>query len=366
MVLKSRKLRKFLIETRQVELLHQPETSIANRLLEEVTNANPPFKTMRILSAYTSLSGVDVLEAILRRIFAKRSSANAYVSVGIDRKRTSYDALNRLLQLKGTFPGLHVYVVHDNRLNYTFHPKVYAFESQSVALIFVGSSNLTRAGLGSNYEILTAFSVDLHGPVGDSYNDFVDSIKCYFAPTPGGWVQKLTYDLLVDLDNEGWLTRGDIQIKRDKSTSKIFGRGSIEAAANTGVKFTGSRALRGKPRAPQIALQLTHWDTDRRHSETQIPEDVLNNGFFPKDNLTLVFPDGTERQAKLSHYEYHSRIYNKEILDLMSPREGDVLMIARISSKKFRIRLVRKNKVTADLLGKLSEKHGKGKRWGWV
>jgi len=365
MVLKNRNLRKFLIETKHVELLHQPETSIANRLLEEVTNATPPFKTMRILSAYTSLSGVDVLEAILRRIFAKRSSANAYVSVGIDRKRTSYDALNRLLQLKGTFPSLHVYVVHDSRLNYTFHPKVYAFESPSVAVIFVGSSNLTRAGLGSNYEIVTAFSVDLHGLAGNSYNDFVKSIQSYFAPTPEGWVQELTYDLLVDLDNEGWLTRGDVEIKRYKSASEIFGRGSIEAAANTGIKFTGF-VLRGKPRDPQVALQLTHWDTDRRHSETQIPEDVLNNGFFPKDNLTLVFPDGTERQAKLSHYEYHSRIYNKEILDLMSPREGDVLMIARISSKKFRVRLVRKNKVTVGLLGKLSKKRGKGKRWGWV
>jgi HKD family nuclease len=363
--MKSGIRRKFLIETKHVELLHQPETSIANRLLEEVTNANPPFKILRILSAYASMNGVDVLEAILKRLFVKRRLARAFVSIGIDRKRTSYDALNRLLQLKGTFTDLHVYVVHDKRSNYTFHPKMYNFESRSVALILVGSSNLTRAGLASNYEIVTAFTVDLHGSARNGYNDFMKSIKPYFAPALGGWVQELTYDLLLHLNNEGWLTREDVETKRDKSISKIFGRGSVEAAANTGVNFTRF-VSKAKRRAPQIALQLTHWDTDKRHSETQIPEDVLNNGFFPKNNLTLVFPDGTERKTKLSHYEYHSRIYNKRILDIMRPNEGDVLMITRISSKKFRIRLIRKNKLTTNLLGKMTEKRGKGKRWGWV
>lgn len=160
------------------------------------------------------------------------------------------------------------------------------------------------------------------------------------------------------------MRRGDSEDKHGRSTTKIFGSGSAEAP-KTNVKLTGI-VSKGKSKTPQIALQLTHWDTDPRHKETQIPEDVLNNGFFPNDNLILVFPDGTEKQAKLSHYEYHSRIYNKEILDVLDPKEGDILIIIRISSKKFRIRLIRKNRVRASLLRKLNRKRGRGKRWGWL
>jgi len=352
----------FLIETEHAELLHQPETCIANRLIQEVTSANPPFTTVRILSAYTSPNGVDILEAILSKVFAKEKSANAYISIGIDRKRTSYGSLDRLLQLKGMFPNLNIYIVHDTRLNYTFHPKVYTFESLTDAFLFVGSSNLTKAGLGSNYEIVAAFSVDLRKSTKTSYFDFVDSIEPYFTPTSGGWVQELTYDLMIALDKEGALAKSPSENK-SKSASNIFGEGTIKAA-HANVKFKKSLTKK-KVKGPRIALQLTHWDTSPRHYETQVPKDVLRNGFFPKNDLTLVFPDGTERQATLSHYDYHSRIYNKEILDHLNPQEGDILMLTRISPHKFHVRLV-KEKNAGNLINKLTKKSGKGKRWDWL
>jgi hypothetical protein len=329
-----------------------------------VTSAIPPFKILRILSAYTSPNGVDVLEAILRRVYTKDPSATSLISVGIDQKRTPYESLNKLLQLKGAFPTLNVYIVHDDRLNFSFHPKLYNFESDSQAILFIGSSNLTRNGLSSNYEITTVFKIDLQSPANKPYCDFKQSIEPYFTPRPKSWVQALTYDLLNELEKGKLLGKQESEKKSGKSTFRVFGKGSMQAT-KTIVKFVRP-VFKRKSKVPKIALQLTHWDTDPRHMETQIPRDVLNNGFFPSDNLILLFPSGKEKRAKLSHYQYHSRIYNKQILDLLNPREGDVLTIARISPTKFQVDLIRRNKITARLLRRLNKKSGKGKKWGWL
>ncbi len=361
----NRNLGNFLIETKNVEILHQPKTNIANRLIHEAANADPAFTKVKILSAYTSLAGVEIFAAVLKKLFLKNKSTEIRISVGIDRKRSSFDALDKLLQLKGMFSGLQIYIVNDNRVNYTFHPKVYVFESPSQARLFIGSSNLTKTGLSSNYEILTTFSVELQNCANDSYNNFISSIESYFNSTAKGWVKELTYDLLMELDKGGLLERRVSKSKIDKSSSKLFGRGQTKAI-KTKVKFSSPVLKKRRSKNPQVALQLTKWDTDPRHSETQIPKDVLNNAFFPKNNLTLIFPNRTKKQAKLSHYTYHSRIYNKEILDYFNPQEGDVLIITRISQSKFSIQLVKKNKIRPGLLNKLNKRKGKGKKWGWL
>ena len=262
------------------------------------------------------------------------------------------------------FPNLQIYIVNDKRVNYTFHPKVYLFESSSYALLFIVSNNLTKTGLSSNYEISATFRVELQNGVSASYTNFIHSIDPYFNSTPKGYVKELNYDLLMDLDKNGFLQHSINKRNVSKSSSKLFGKGQT-TAIKTKIRFS-KPVPKISVKKPQVGLQLTKWDTDRRHSETQIPKDVLNNGFFPKDQLTLVFPNKAKKQAKLSHYTYHSRIYNKEILDYFKPKEGDVLKITRISKSKFGVKLVRKNKIGTGLLSKLNMKKGKGKKWGWL
>jgi HKD family nuclease len=354
----------FSINTTNVQILHQPITNTANRIIYEVENAEPAFTKIKFLSAYTSVAGVEIFAAILRKLYSKNKSTESRISVGIDQKRTPFDALNKLLQLKGMFPNLQIYIVNDKRVNYTFHPKVYLFESSSYALLFIGSNNLTKTGLSSNYEISATFRVELQNGVSASYTNFIHSIDPYFNSTPKGYVKELNYDLLMDLDKNGFLQHSINKRNVSKSSSKLFGKGQT-TAIKTQIRFS-KHVSKISVKKPQVGLQLTKWDTDRRHSETQIPKDVLNNGFFPKDQLTLVFPNKKKKQAKLSHYTYHSRIYNKEILDYFRPKEGDVLEITRISKSKFGVKLVRKNKIGTGLLSKLNIKKGKGKKWGWL
>jgi hypothetical protein len=57
-----------------------------------------------------------------------------------------------------------LYVYHNSRSEpkYTFHPKLYAFEKESRAVVFVGSSNLTEGGLYTNYEVNSNFECNLN------------------------------------------------------------------------------------------------------------------------------------------------------------------------------------------------------------
>jgi HKD family nuclease len=195
------------INPAHAKILQQPLASIANRLIAQVAGADPPFATLRILSAYTTLNGVDVFEKMLRTGFAKNNAIDVFLSVGIDQKRTTYDALNRLLQLKGEFGNLHVSIIHDERVNHRFHAKVYNFESNTNAFVFVGSSNLTRSGLTSNYEIVTVLHFDMNSSNG--YSDLVASLKPYFTPAPTGWVRELSWELLSALEKKDWFDKRD-------------------------------------------------------------------------------------------------------------------------------------------------------------
>jgi hypothetical protein len=82
--------------------------------------------------------------------------------------------------------------------------------------------------------------------------------------------------------------------------------------------------------------------------------------------LVLVFPRGFRKEAKLSHYRFHSRIYNKEVLDRLKPSAGDVLILTRRAPKVFGVKLVRKAKMSSALRGRLDQKRRHGKRWGWL
>jgi hypothetical protein len=319
-----------------------------------------------VLTAYASLNGVEILEETIKRAQTRLRTLplTAQVAVGIDRKRTSYKGLEKLLQLKGRFPNLQVSVVQDARIGYTFHPKVYDFESASGASLWIGSNNLTKWGLTSNYEFITVSRFDYSQSGRTEHAALMRSLDPYFTPVAGSWVQELTYTLLAELLKKGWITTKEREKPQGEGKGPIFGKGS---AKSTKANMTFSAPpVTHKIKLPGIALELTHWDTDYRHSETQIPRDVINNGFFPNDELTLVLPGRVVRKAKLSHYTYHSRVYNKEILDRLHPKPGDILILTRLSPKIFRADVIQRGSVSPSLSSKLSQRKGKGKRWGWV
>ncbi|UUZ46566.1 phospholipase D family protein [Massilia sp. B-10] len=67
--------------------------------------------------------------------------------MGIDLQGTSREVFEELLK----WP-CQVNIFHNNIGRSTFHPKIYLFEGQTSATVFVGSNNFTEGGFYSNYE----------------------------------------------------------------------------------------------------------------------------------------------------------------------------------------------------------------------
>lgn len=100
---------------------------------------------LNIQVAYAKSSGVDLLTSALQTF----RNAGGYLRVlsGIDQKNTTAEALYKLKNLCDE-----LYVVHDNAFAQTYHPKVFIVRNAEQAWVAVGSNNLTRGGLCTNYE----------------------------------------------------------------------------------------------------------------------------------------------------------------------------------------------------------------------
>jgi hypothetical protein len=109
---------------------------------------------------------------------------HVYVAVGLNERGTTVEALLRLLPAA---ERLHVFFKHPRQ---TFHPKIYWFESAdgaewTAATVIIGSSNLTRGGLFTNFEssliaiidrdAASAEELDLVASVSAEWDSFVGS-----------------------------------------------------------------------------------------------------------------------------------------------------------------------------------------------
>lgn len=102
----------------------------------------------RAAVGYISEDGVRRLASALRRLIKRGGSVE--IVVGLNQVTTEMvAAVRRLVETCGEAG---VYIFYDRR-GTTFHPKVYSLiERSGEGHLWVGSSNLTGAGLSSNYE----------------------------------------------------------------------------------------------------------------------------------------------------------------------------------------------------------------------
>ena len=111
--------------------------------------------TFRAAVAFIKRSGVRHIAPVLAD-FARADHVE--VIAGIDHRGTSFEGLQDLLN--AVSPEGRIIIFH-NRLPFTFHPKIYLFESPSAADLMVGSGNLTEGGLFTNYEAGLRVVLDL-------------------------------------------------------------------------------------------------------------------------------------------------------------------------------------------------------------
>lgn len=185
-------------------------------------------------TAWAKRSGLSRIATSIRGLRERGGIAEAVI--GVDEGGASLEGLQLAAEL---FSPVHVF--HDPGPR-TFHPKLYIVESATEATAIVGSGNLTKGGLFTNYEAAVALDLDL---ASEDDAQTLSQLREYYDALlgSGSACQPLDDELIQHLSevavisSESAQNRG-LQRRRARRQETVFG------ASVTG--------LAGAP-APQVA-----------------------------------------------------------------------------------------------------------------
>lgn len=133
-----------------IQILSNLNYPIGNIINQELQNAN----SAKIAVAFLKYSGVKVIEKSLDNFL--KNSGNIEIIAGLDFKTTDPQSMHYFIQLQKQIANLKFYCYGDkdeNKTDIVFHPKIYLFEKGRETTGIVGSTNLTRGGLLTNFEV---------------------------------------------------------------------------------------------------------------------------------------------------------------------------------------------------------------------
>jgi len=133
-----------------IQILSNLNYPIGNIINQELQNAN----SAKMAVAFLKYSGVKVIEKALDSFL--KNKGNIEIIAGLDFKTTDPQSMHYFIQLQKQVSGLKFYCYGDkdeNKTDVVFHPKIYLFEKGRETTGIVGSTNLTRGGLLTNFEV---------------------------------------------------------------------------------------------------------------------------------------------------------------------------------------------------------------------
>jgi len=133
-----------------IQILSNLNYPIGNIISQELNNAN----SAKIAVAFLKYSGVKVIEKSLNSCLKNNGSIE--IIAGLDFKTTDPQSMHYFIKLQKQVSNLKFYCYGDknkNRTDIVFHPKIYLFEKGRETTGIVGSTNLTRGGLLTNFEV---------------------------------------------------------------------------------------------------------------------------------------------------------------------------------------------------------------------
>ena len=133
-----------------IQILSNLNYPIGNIISQELQNAN----SAKIAVAFLKYSGVKVIEKSLDSFL--KNNGGIEIIAGLDFKTTEPQSIHYFIQLQKQAANLKFYCYGDkdeNKTNVVFHPKIYLFEKGRETTGIVGSTNLTRGGLLTNFEV---------------------------------------------------------------------------------------------------------------------------------------------------------------------------------------------------------------------
>jgi len=137
-----------------VQILSNLNYPIGNIINQELQNAT----SAKIAVAFLKNSGLEVIKQSLNKCI--ENNGNVEIIAGLDFKTTDPKSMHYLIKLQKQSPNVKFYCYGDKKENKTsivFHPKLYLFEKGCETTGIVGSTNLTRGGLLTNFEVNTIF-----------------------------------------------------------------------------------------------------------------------------------------------------------------------------------------------------------------
>ena len=180
----------------RIEFVHQPSASnrIGDRLKDNLAG---PWTRFRTAIAFVKRSGTRHVAPALAAFARTR---DVEIIVGIDHGGSSAEGLRDLLD--AVDPTGRVIVFH-NRLPFTFHPKIYLFQSAVAAELTIGSGNLTEGGLFTNYEAALHVSLGLDDPRDAAILRSIEQTLDAWADLSTGAALALDHALLARLTASG-------------------------------------------------------------------------------------------------------------------------------------------------------------------
>ncbi|MCG6552859.1 MAG: phospholipase D-like domain-containing protein [Candidatus Magnetominusculus sp. LBB02] len=133
-----------------IQILSNLNYPIGNIINQELQNAN----AARMAVAFLKYSGLKVIEQSLNNCV--RNNGNIEIITGLDFKTTDPQSMLYFVQLQKQVSNLKFYCYGDkdeNKTDVVFHPKIYLFQKGRETTGIVGSTNLTKGGLLTNFEV---------------------------------------------------------------------------------------------------------------------------------------------------------------------------------------------------------------------
>ena len=169
-----------------------------NTLVDQLRVSFEKATDVRIAVAWTRLSGLDLIWDEM--VAALERDARIQLLTGVDGGNTSIEAMRALVGLQENQARLRCLIRHQEGRP-LFHPKLYGFSDDSICITYVGSSNLTAAGLHSNDELSVRLELEEGSPELASF----DAAWSKISDEKSDLVRRLDGDLCKSLEQKGYL-----------------------------------------------------------------------------------------------------------------------------------------------------------------
>ena len=291
--------------TTKFQLLSNLNFPIGNVIKQTLQDAH----SAQFAVAFLKYSGIELIEQSLKQCLANNGSLE--IITGLDFKATEGKALRYFIRLKKQYPQVKLFCFGDkadNKTGIIFHPKIYLFENKKETTGIVGSANLTKGGMMTNFEVNAVFQERqplYFSQLQAIYNSvkFRDSV---FAPDED------YVDGYEEASNA--LSKNERRVREDKSLQKLMEEVEQKETALPGTV----------PTIKSIAVQLIKDNLLAGRKYTNLQEIYPHVRKVMKEKgISGDFKDSTIRGELITHEQNSKHRRNLKLFVRSDTQDGD-------------------------------------------